>query len=158
ARRAAGAPLPGADRQLRARRPRARHAGAPHVGRARWAHGAGVRADPGVGRPTVARNPLQDSIAVVGVGSTPYRRDLGRSELSLALEEATRAIDDTGIDKQEVDGLCGTGMDPLAVGGAGFLTLQGALGIETTTWVKNGWLGSCFVYAAEAVFSGLCDV
>jgi acetyl-CoA acetyltransferase len=106
----------------------------------------------------MARNPLRDKIAVVGVGSTPYGRDLKRSQLSLALEASVKAIEDAGIDRQEIDGICGTGMDPLAMGGAGFLTLQGALGIDETTWVKNGWLGSCFVYAAEAVFSGLCDV
>src|SRR5437870_2607102 len=106
----------------------------------------------------MARNPLKDKLAVVGIGSTPYGRDLQRSELSLGLEAAINAISDAGIDKQEIDGICATGMDPLAMGGAGFLTLQGALGIERTTWQKNGWLGSCFVYAAEAVFSGLCDV
>jgi acetyl-CoA acetyltransferase len=106
----------------------------------------------------MARNPLRDRIAVVGVGSTPYGRDLQRSELSLGLEAALRAIEDAGIDRQEIDGLCGAGMNPLAMGGAGFLSLQGALGIEKTTWAKNGWLGSSFVFAAEAVFSGLCDV
>ncbi|MGF7237313.1 MAG: thiolase family protein [Frankia sp.] len=105
----------------------------------------------------MARNPLKDSLAVIGVGSTPYGRDLKRTELSLALEAAINAIEDAGIDRQEIDGICGTGMDPLSMGGAGFLTLQGALGIENTTWQKNGWLGSCFVFAAEAVFSGLCD-
>jgi acetyl-CoA acetyltransferase len=106
----------------------------------------------------MARNPLRDKLAVVGVGSTPYGRDLQRTTLSLGLEAALNAIEDAGIDRQEIDGLCGSGMDTLAMGGAGFLSLQGALGIEKTTWVKNGWLGSCFVYAAEAVFSGLCDV
>lgn len=105
----------------------------------------------------MARNPLRDQIAVVGVGSTPYGRDLQRSHLSLGLEAAVNAIADAGIDRQEIDGICGSGMTPLAMGGAGFLSLQGALGIERTTWVKNGWLGSAFVYAAEAVFSGLCD-
>ena len=60
----------------------------------------------------VARNPLRDKLAVVGVGSTPYGRDLQRTSLSLALEAALRAIDDAGIDRQEVDGLCGSGMDP----------------------------------------------
>jgi acetyl-CoA acetyltransferase len=105
----------------------------------------------------MARNPLADKIAVVGVGSTPYGRDLQRTALSLGLEAALKAIEDAGIDRQEIDGLCGSGMDTLAMGGAGFLSLQGALGIEKTTWVKNGWLGSSFVYAAEAVFSGLCD-
>jgi acetyl-CoA acetyltransferase len=105
----------------------------------------------------VARNPLKDTLAIVGIGSTAYGRHLERSELSLGLEAALNAIEDCGIDRQEIDGICGTGMTPVAAGGAGFLSLQGALGIEKTTWVKNGWLGSCFVYAAEAVFSGLCD-
>lgn len=105
----------------------------------------------------MARNPLKDKLAVVGVGSTPYGRDLARSELSLGLEAAVRAIHDAGVDKQEIDGICGSGMTPLAMGGAGFLSLQGALGIDEITWAKNGWLGSAFVYAAEAVFSGLCD-
>jgi acetyl-CoA acetyltransferase len=109
------------------------------------------------GAARVARNPLKDTIAVVGVGSTPYGRDLQRSELSLGLEAAVRAIEDAGIDRQTIDGICGSGMTPLAMGGAGFLSLQGALGIPRATWVKNGWLGSAFVYAAEAVFSGLCD-
>jgi acetyl-CoA acetyltransferase len=106
----------------------------------------------------MARNPLRDRIAVIGVGSSPYGRDLKRTELSLGLEAALKAIDDAGIERQQIDGLCGSGMNPLAMGGAGFLSLQGALGIDKTTWVKNGWLGSSFVYAAEAVFSGLCDV
>ena len=105
----------------------------------------------------MARNPLRDKIAVVGVGSTPYGRDLQRTALSLGLEAALQAIADAGIDRKEIDGLCGSGMDTLAMGGAGFLSLQGALGIERMTWVKNGWLGSSFVYAAEAVFAGLCD-
>lgn len=105
----------------------------------------------------MARNPLRDKIAIVGVGSTPYGRDLRRTELSLGAEAALRAIADAGIDRQEIDGLCGSGMSPLAMGGAGFLSMQGALGIEEVTWAQNGWLGSCFVYAANAVFSGLCD-
>ena len=105
----------------------------------------------------MARNPLKDQLAVIGVGSTPYGRDLQRSELSLGLEAAVRAIADAGIDRQEIDGICGSGMTPLAMGGSGFLSLQGGLGIEEVTWAKNGWLGSAFVYAAEAVFSGLCD-
>ncbi|MFC5747253.1 thiolase family protein [Actinomadura rugatobispora] len=105
----------------------------------------------------MARNPLRDGIAVVGVGSTPYGRDLARTELSLGLEAAINAVRDAGIGLQEIDGICGSAMDPMA-GGAGFLALQGALGVERATWVMNGWLGSCFVHAAEAVFSGLCDV
>lgn len=105
----------------------------------------------------MARNPLKDKVAIVGLGSTPYGRDLQRSWLSLGIEAAIKAIDDAGIDRQEIDGIVGTGMTPLAMGNAGFLSLQGALGIEKVTWGKNGWLGSALVFAVEAVFSGLCD-
>lgn len=103
------------------------------------------------------RNPMMDKVAVVGVGSTPYGRDLQRSHLSLGLEAAVRAVRDAGLDKQEIDGICGSGMTPLAQGGAGFLSLQGALGIERITWGLNSWLGSAFVHAAAAVQAGLCD-
>lgn len=105
----------------------------------------------------MARNPLRNQVAIVGIGSAGYGRDLERTQLSLGLEAAVAAIADAGIDRQEIDGLCGTGMTPLAMGGAGFLSLQGALGIERCTWAKNGWLGSALVFAVEAVFSGLCD-
>ena len=105
----------------------------------------------------MARNPLRDTVAVVGLGSTPYARDLGRTHLSLGCEAALKAIADAGIDRQQIDGICGSGATPLAMGGAGFLSLQGALGIEDCTWVQNGWLGSALVYAVQAVHSGLCD-
>lgn len=102
-------------------------------------------------------NRHMDNIAVVGVGSTPYGRDLQSSHLSLGLEAAVNAIRDAGIDKQQVDGLCGSGMTPLAQGGAGFLSLQGALGIDRITWGLNSWLGSAFVHGGAAVAAGLCD-
>jgi len=105
----------------------------------------------------MARNPYRDTIAVVGVGSTPYGRDLQRSHLSLGLEAAVNAIRDAGLGKQAIDGICGSGMTPLAQGGAGFLSLQGALGIDKITWGLNSWLGSAFVYAAQAVATGLSD-
>lgn len=105
----------------------------------------------------MARHPLKDTIAVVGLGSTDYGRDLQRSHLSLGIEAAVKAIRDSGLDKQEIDGICGSGMTPLAQGGAGFLSLQGALGIERCTWGINSWLGSAFVHAAAAVAAGLCD-
>jgi acetyl-CoA acetyltransferase len=104
-----------------------------------------------------ARHPIRDQVAIVGVGSTAYSRDSGKSVLGLGLEAAVAAVRDAGIHKQEIDGLCGAGMTPLAMGGAGFLSLQGALGIDRCTWIKNGWLGSALVYTVEAVFAGLCD-
>src|SRR5687768_9350531 len=78
------------------------------------------------GSALMARNPYKDQIAVVGVGSSPYGRDLRRSHLSLGLEAAVKAIEDAGLTKHDIDGICGSGMTPLAQGGAGFLSLQGA--------------------------------
>jgi acetyl-CoA acetyltransferase len=106
------------------------------------------------------RNPLRDQVVIAGVGAAPYRRDSRRSLLSLGLEAARKAIEDAGIDKTWIDGICGSGMSPMQTHDAGFGSAQGALGIPKTTWVKNGWpgaAGSGFVYAAEAVFSGLAD-
>lgn len=103
------------------------------------------------------RNPLKDQVAIVGVGSAPYGRSLNRTALSLGLEAATNAIRDAGIDKEQIDGICGSGMSPMTTHDAGMLSVQGALGIPKTTFVINGWLGSCLVYTTQAVFSGLCD-
>lgn len=100
---------------------------------------------------------IRGQVAVVGVGSTPYRQGRATTLLGLGLEAAIAAIEDAGIDKSEIDGICGSGGDVFAVGDASYLALQGALGIERTTWVLNSWLASCFVYAAEAVATGLCD-
>jgi len=105
----------------------------------------------------MARNPLRGQVAVVGVGSTTYARDVRKTYLGLALEAAIAAIKDAGIDRQEIDGICGSGRDTFSVGDATYLAVQGALGIEKTTWVLNSWLGSCFVYAAQAVATGLSD-
>jgi acetyl-CoA acetyltransferase len=100
---------------------------------------------------------MMDQVAVVGVGSAPYSRDSQRSMLSLGLEAARNAIQDAGIDKNLIDGLCGYGMSPVETHGAGFLSVQGALGITETNWVLNSWSGSNLIYSAQAVYSGLAD-
>lgn len=105
----------------------------------------------------MARNPLRNQVAIVGLGSTAYGRDLERTHLSLGLEAATKALTDAGVDRRQIDGICGSGATPLAMGGAGFLSLQGALGIERCSWGQNGWLGSALVATVAAVFAGLCD-
>ncbi len=103
------------------------------------------------------RNPMKDQVAIVGVGSSPYGRDLGRSRLSLGLEAAIKAIEDAGIDKQQIDGTCGNSMGMLAVGDAGCLSLQGALGIEKITCMINSTQGAALAHPAYAVAAGACD-
>ena len=105
----------------------------------------------------MARNPIRGNVAIAGVGSTTYERDSRRTDLALGLEAAVRAIEDAGIDRQSIDGICGSGRDTFSEGQANYLAVQGALGIDETTWVLNAWLGCAFVYAVEAVASGLAD-
>ena len=103
------------------------------------------------------RNPIKDQVAIVGIGATSYSRDSKRSMLDLGLEAAVKAVEDAGIDKSQIDGICGTGMGPMQTHSAGVLSLSGGLGIPELTWTMNGWIGSQIVYAAEAVFAGTCN-
>ena len=54
---------------------------------------------------------LRDEAAIVGIGQTPYTKNSGVSELSLAVEAVSKAIDDAGIDPQQVDGYCSFTLD-----------------------------------------------
>ena len=54
---------------------------------------------------------LRDQAAVVGIGATEFSKDSGRSELRLALEAISAALEDAGLDLTEVDGLCTYAMD-----------------------------------------------
>jgi len=47
---------------------------------------------------------LKDEAAIVGIGQTRFSKNSGVSELSLAVEAVSKAIDDAGIDPCEVDG------------------------------------------------------
>ena len=56
----------------------------------------------------MARNPIKDQIAIVGVASTGFTRDGSRSRDSLVAEACIAAIRDAGVSKRDVDGVCGT--------------------------------------------------
>jgi acetyl-CoA acetyltransferase len=48
---------------------------------------------------------LKDEAAIAGIGQTKYSKNSGVSELALACEAVSNAIDDAGIEANEVDGL-----------------------------------------------------
>jgi len=48
---------------------------------------------------------LKDQAAIVGIGETVYNRDSGRTELSMAVEAAKRAIADAGLEPKDIDGM-----------------------------------------------------
>jgi acetyl-CoA acetyltransferase len=54
---------------------------------------------------------LKDEAAIVGIGQTRYSKRSGVSELALACEAVSGAIDDAGIEPREVDGLVTFMMD-----------------------------------------------
>ena len=48
---------------------------------------------------------LKDEAAIVGIGQTEFSKNSGRSELQLACEAVSAAIDDAGIKPSDVDGM-----------------------------------------------------
>jgi acetyl-CoA acetyltransferase len=53
----------------------------------------------------------RDRCAIVGIGSTDFSRDSGRSELTLATQAALAAIDDAGLVPADIDGIVRCDMD-----------------------------------------------
>jgi acetyl-CoA acetyltransferase len=97
------------------------------------------------------RNPARDEVAIVGVGTTPYRRDGGgKTAAGLACEAARGAIQAAGVDPGDIDGIGGTSV-PTA-------TVQAALGIPSVSWWANSVPPFTLVLgqAINAVFSGAC--
>ncbi len=98
-----------------------------------------------------ARNPARDEVAFAGVGTTPYVRDAGgRSAAALACDAARSAIEDAGIDRIEIDGICGSSVPTV--------TVQAALGLPSVTWWSNSSLpfSLLVIEAMNAVYSGAC--
>jgi acetyl-CoA acetyltransferase len=54
---------------------------------------------------------LNDQAAIVGIGQTEFSKNSGRSELQLACEAVSAAIDDAGLDPSDVDGMTTFSMD-----------------------------------------------
>jgi acetyl-CoA acetyltransferase len=105
---------------------------------------------------------LRDTVAVVGVGETDYAADYrtgpdgtavekgggGRDAYSLAARAFRRALDDVGLQKSEIDGLCAGG--PVA-----HERLSEVLGLNPR-WGVSGDAPRCIVQAVQAIDAGLC--
>ena len=105
--------------------------------------------------------PLKDSVAIVGVGETDYGADyrgaggraVGKGEArydsyTLASRALKRALDDAGLKKDDIDGLC-TGP-----------TLSGERASElwgmNPRWSGSGDAAQCIIEATMAINCGLC--
>ncbi|WP_334397715.1 thiolase C-terminal domain-containing protein [Bradyrhizobium sp. AZCC 2289] len=101
-------------------------------------------------------NSIKDQAAIVGIGRTEFSSRSGRSELRLALEAITEALDDAGLEPDQVDGLVRYG---IAQTGASEALVAHNLGLPLVRFwacVDLGGAASCALLgqASLAVASG----
>lgn len=99
---------------------------------------------------------MKDQVAIVGIGATPYTRAMVATPLALGLEAAKLAIHDAGIDRRDINGICG-GSTEIRRGGPGHMAVQEGLGLGEITWCLDASLGACVIHTAQAIFAGACD-
>jgi acetyl-CoA acetyltransferase len=103
----------------------------------------------------MARYPAQDQVAIVGLGSTGFRRDHGRSSTALAAEAAIAAIRDAGLGRDDIDGVV-VAAEP---GAPSPHHLAATLGLPSVTHHTRPTpvAGFALIDAVNAVFAGACD-
>jgi acetyl-CoA acetyltransferase len=95
-------------------------------------------------------NSAMDQVAIVGVGTTEYtRHSTNRSSSSFILEACVNAIKDSGLSRDDIDGIC-------ASGSLSAYKVQSALGIPEITWWDNTSVPTSFllIEAMNAILSG----
>ncbi len=104
---------------------------------------------------------IRDKAAVVGIGTTEYVRDIGRTELETALEAIRAALDDAGLTARDVDAVFKIetpGEEPNSE-----LDVARNLGVPNLrVWGGAGYGGGAacapVVHAAMAIASGMATV
>lgn len=101
---------------------------------------------------------LGGKTAIAGIGATEFSKNSGRSELRLAVEAVTAALDDAGIDRKEVDGLVTFTMDNNVE-----IEVARAIGATDLGFFSRphyGGGGGCggVLHAALAVAAGISEV
>jgi acetyl-CoA acetyltransferase len=98
-------------------------------------------------------NPMRDRVAIAGAASTGFvAANTARSRASLAAEACVAVLRACGVDRTEIDGLCGSVPSATA--------MQDMLGLGDLTWFANPPTPfiNQVVTAAHAVHSGTCDM
>jgi len=96
--------------------------------------------------------------AIVGIGQTEFSRHAGRTELQLACEAVTAALDDAGLTPGDVDGLVSYTVDPVEE--TELVRSVGIAEVAYSSRIPYGGGGSMGVllHAASAVASGAAEV
>ena len=101
---------------------------------------------------------IKDKTAVVGIGQTTLGKGLPDTELSLACQAVSIALDDAGIAPSEVDGLASYTLEPNRE-----VDVARAVGLGDITFFSQVGFGGgagCGVvgHAAMAIATGQCNV
>ncbi len=104
------------------------------------------------------RSEIANRAAIVGIGATEFSKDSGRSELRLAVEAVSAALEDAGLAPEDVDGMATFTMDNnpeievnRSLGG-------GDLRFFSRTHYGGGAACAPILHAAMAVATGVADV
>src|SRR5437879_9967871 len=100
---------------------------------------------------------IQDQVAIVGIGHLPFAKDIGRPISDTAVEAIQLALDDAGLEAEDVDG-----MSMLEMEATHEVSIARRLGVEGLRWwskVSYGGGASCatVMHAAAAIASGLAS-
>ena len=100
---------------------------------------------------------IKDNVAIVGIGATEFSKDSGRSEIQMVCEAIKTAVDDAGLNIEDIDGMVRFTMDYTDE-----MHLVSSLGIPHLNYFGEcGWGGgaSCatIVHAASAVAAGIAN-
>jgi len=101
---------------------------------------------------------LPGSCAIAGIGQTEFSKESGRSELQLACEAVSAALDDAGLAPSDVDGMVTFTMDS-----SDEIDIARNVGIGDLSFFSRvhhggGAAAGTVVHAAMAVATGVADV
>lgn len=101
---------------------------------------------------------LKNKAAIVGIGQTEYSKNSGKTELRMACEAITNALEDCGLKAADVDGLVRYDMDNVDE-----VALTSHVGFKNLGWMSETAYGgtggnATIVHAAAAIAAGLAEV
>jgi acetyl-CoA acetyltransferase len=106
----------------------------------------------------VVASPLRDRAAIVGIGQTAFGKGLPATELSLACQAITAALDDCAIPPAEVDGLASYTMELNREVDVARNVGLGDLSFFTQVGYGGGAGCATVLQAAMAIATGQCQV
>src|SRR5262245_59758718 len=98
---------------------------------------------------------IQDKVAVVGIGHLPFAKDIGRPIADTAVEAIQLAVEDAGLQNEDVDGMSMFEMESTHE-----VSIARRLGVRNLRWwdkisYGGGASSATLMHAAAAIVTGL---